>query len=213
MHFLKCNNCGHLNEVKSEYMVFCSKCKKKLGNNFSDWHRMHPEKSFEDFKHLVCISHEEIPVSNQPVKSKKPKGILYAIGSALIIAIFYAAGHFGGVKFAGLFKPGFDQAMMEIASDLNKSCPIMIDNATRFDNAVALPDKVFQYNYTIVSAVKDSINIEYLKNYIEPRILNTVKTQPEMKFLREHKTTFNYSYKDKDGVFLFMISVKPEQYE
>ncbi len=37
---------------------------------------------------------------------------------------------------------------MEIASEINKSCPMMIDKETQFDNALAMPGKVFQYNYT-----------------------------------------------------------------
>ena len=30
MHFLKCNNCGHLNEVKTEYLTFCNNFQKKI---------------------------------------------------------------------------------------------------------------------------------------------------------------------------------------
>jgi hypothetical protein len=103
--------------------------------------------------------------------------------------------------------------MMETASEINKSCPIMIDNATRLDNAVALPGNIFQYNYTLVNLIKDSVNINELKNYLEPTIINFVKSNPEMKSLRENKTTINYYYKDKTGLFLFTVSVKPIQYQ
>lgn len=89
----------------------------------------------------------------------------------------------------------------------------MLDNATRLDNSIALPNNTFQYNYTILNVIKDSLKIEDLKNYLEPRIVNTVKIEPQMKIIRDNKTTINYSYKDKAGVFLFTISVKPEQYE
>ena len=47
----------------------------------------------------------------------------------------------------------------------------------------------------------------------DPRIVNNVKTEPQMKIVRDNKTTINYSYKDKAGGLLFMISVKPQQYE
>jgi len=60
MHFLKCNNCGHLNEVKGEYLVFCQKCNKKLENNYSDWKTRNPDKSIEEYKRLVCITEDEI---------------------------------------------------------------------------------------------------------------------------------------------------------
>jgi len=60
---------------------------------------------------------------------------------------------------------------------------------------------------------KDSIMIDDLRNYLEPTIINFVKTNPDMKKMRDFKTTVNYYYKDKTGVYLFTISVKPEQYE
>lgn len=88
----------------------------------------------------------------------------------------------------------------------------MIDNATRLDNTLALPDNTFQYNYTL-TVVKDSLDVDALRNYVEPRIINTIKTEPQMKIIRDNKTTVNYSYKDVEGVTLFTISVKPDQYE
>jgi len=214
MHYLKCNNCGHLNELKTEYLVFCSSCDKKLENNFTNWQRRHPEKSLDDFKQLICVSEAEIPQKNQKTKSNYPKGLKYWIGFTFAFAIFYAIGQFGGEKIIAIFrKPAFEKAMVEFASEINKNCPIMIDNATRLDNSIALPKNTFQYNYTILTVVKDSVKIEDLKNSVEPRIINIVKTEPQMKIIRDNKTTVNYNYKDKFGVFLFMISVKPEQYE
>jgi hypothetical protein len=73
MHYLKCINCGELSEVKTEYMVFCSFCGKKLENNFSSWHLRNPEKSFEEFKQLICVSDIDIiknQASTKPVKKK-----------------------------------------------------------------------------------------------------------------------------------------------
>jgi len=213
MHYLKCNNCGHFNEVKTEYLVFCAKCNNKLDNSYYEWIKRNSDKSFEDYKQLICTT-EKTDLSKDLPKPKKLKGLKYWIVFAVTTAIFYAIGQFGGEKLVGLFrKPAFDKALMETASEINKSCPIMIDNATRLDNAIALPDNVFQYNYTLVNMTKDSININELKGYIEPTIINFVKTNPDMQTIRDNKVTVNYYYKDKVGVYLFTISVKPEQYE
>ena len=102
---------------------------------------------------------------------------------------------------------------MEIASELNKTCPLMVDSLTRLDNAVALPDRVFQYNYSLISGSKEYIDTEGLKAFLSPRIANDVKTNPGMKFVRDNKVTVNYSYKDLNGEFLFLITVKPEDYQ
>jgi len=213
MYFLKCSNCGHLNELKTEYLTFCKSCNKVLKDNFADWIKDNPDKTFEDFKQIICTT-EVTETANSKLKSRSPKGLKYWIGFIIAFAIFYAIGQLGGEKISGFFKkPAFNKALMEIASELNKTCPVMVDNATRLDNSIALPNNVFQYNYTLVTMLKDSININDLKNYLEPRIVKDVRTNPAMKYIRDNKVTVNYSYKDMAGANLFNISVKPEQYQ
>lgn len=217
MHYLKCNSCGHLNELKSEYMTFCTSCNKKLENNYSDWKIRNSDQSFDEFKQVMCTT-EAIEASKELPKTKNHKGLKFGITFVLVFAIafaiFYALGQIGGESLARLIqKTTFDKTLMVTASELNKSCPIMIDKATRLDNAIALPNNVFQYNYTLVDISKDSVNIDELRAYLEPNITNFVKTNPDMQTMRDNKVQVNYYYKDKSGVYLFIISVKPEQYE
>lgn len=213
MHYLICGKCGHYNEVKSEYLVFCSNCKKKLENNYSDWSNRNPDKTFEDFKEIICTT-ESPNHSNEKTKTKKVKGLKYWIGFTIGFAIFLVIGQLGGEKIAELLrKPAFDKALMATASEINKSCPIMVDNETRLDNTIALPEKVFQYNYTLISTVKDSIDIEVLKSYLEPILKNFVRTSPDMQTMRENKTSLNYYYKDMNGSHILTITIRPEDYK
>ena len=213
MHFLKCNHCGHLNEVKIETLIFCSQCNKKIDNNFPNWRISNPEKTFDDFKQLICISEDEVKKSSMKAKSRMPKGLKYWIPVVIVFAIFYAIGQWGGEKIKQVFiKPILNQAMVEYADELNKTCPFTVDEATQLDNVIVLPDNVFQYNYTL-AFMKDSVNTDELKNYLEPRILNNIKTQPEMKIIRDNQVTLNYNYRDRTGAHLLTISVKPEQYK
>lgn len=113
-----------------------------------------------------------------------------------------------------LFKaPSFDKEMMKVASEFNKSCPIMVDQITRCDNTAALPDKVFLFNYTIITMTKDSMDVEGLKKNLEPLIINSIKTNPAMKYLRDNQVTISSCYKDRNGVFLFEISVTLDKYK
>lgn len=213
MHYLECQNCGHFNELKTEYLTFCKKCNKVLKNNFADWKKANPEKSFEDFKQIICTT-GPVAHSNEKPDKKKSKGLKFWIGFTVTFAVFYAIGQLGGEKLVSLIKrPAFDKALMEIAGELNKTCPIMVDSLTRLDNAIALPDKVFQYNYSLISGSREYMDTEGLKTYLSPRIVNDVKTNPGMKFIRDNKVTVNYSYKDLNGEFLFLITVKPEDYQ
>ncbi len=108
--------------------------------------------------------------------------------------------------------PSFDNIMMQTASKINESCPIMVDQNTRLDNVIALSNNTFQYNYTLINFVKDSVDINTFENYMQPKILNNVKTNPDLKIYRDNKTTMAYYYKDKNGNFVDKISISEEQY-
>ncbi len=108
--------------------------------------------------------------------------------------------------------PTIDEAMMHAASEINKSCPIMVDQETRLDNAISLPDNIFQYNYTLINIVKDSIDLKTFEDYMQPMIINNVKTNPDLKICRENKVTMAYSYKDMKGEFITKISISPDKY-
>jgi hypothetical protein len=101
---------------------------------------------------------------------------------------------------------------MKTASELNKSCPIMIDKETRLDNAIALPKKVFQYSYTLINIDRNLIDTVQLKEILEPQITNTVSTHPDMKMFRDKKITLKYYYKDMEGNYLCAIVITPDKY-
>ena len=107
----------------------------------------------------------------------------------------------------------FDQAMMQAASELNKSCPMMVDADTQLDNAIALPDNKFQYTYTLVNYAIDELDLEQLKANIEPSIVNNVRTNPDLKAYRDNEVTMVYAYKDKNSEHLLKIEVTPELYK
>lgn len=128
------------------------------------------------------------------------------VGLAVGITVYFL------VKQLVFAPPSFDEAMMEAASTLNESCPVMVDQDTRLDNAVALPENVFQYNYTLVNLIKDSIDVKAFEDYMQPMILNTVKSNPDLKIYRDNKTTMAYHYKDMNGVFITKISITADLY-
>ena len=139
-------------------------------------------------------------------KNKRKKTIGIIVGMVAFGLAYF------GVQQIFFKAPTFDKAMMQAASELNKTCPIMVDQDTRLDNAVALPDNIFQYNYTLVNLDKSEVNLDTVKKYIEPGLINTVKTNPDLKLYRDNKVTMAYNYRDKSGVFVLKISVTPDLY-
>ena len=96
MYYLKCKHCNHLNEVKSEYLVVCGLCNRKLEDNYKDWKVKHPEKSFEDFQREVCLTEEQVKKGNmmKPTGKKGNKKGLIAgcIGGILVILMVAGVG-------------------------------------------------------------------------------------------------------------------------
>lgn len=132
------------------------------------------------------------------------------IGTVVGIITFGLA--YFGVQQVFFKEATFDKAMMEAASELNKTCPIMVDQHTRLDNAAALPNNIFQYNYTLINLNKSEVNIDTVKKYIEPGLINNVKTNPDLKVYRDNKVTMAYNYRDKNGIFVLKINVTPDLY-
>ncbi len=96
MNYLKCSKCGHLNEVKTQYITFCTACNKKLDNSFASWQVFNPEGSFDEYKQQVCLTEEMAKAVPPPVKKKLNKGKLAKLSMAgvLAIALLYAAGRY-----------------------------------------------------------------------------------------------------------------------
>lgn len=107
----------------------------------------------------------------------------------------------------------FDKQMLQITSELNKFCPIMVDAETQLDNVVALSKNTLQYNYTLLSAERASVDISVLENYMQPIILNIIKTNPDLKIFRDNDVIMAYNYRDKNGKHLFKLTFKPENYK
>ncbi len=186
MEKVKCPNCEAENLSNSKYCSRCGHAMPEVVNNKTAESNILPTK----------------------VSSDKKKKIIGAIvGVIAFYASYYALQHFF------FSPPSFDQVMIVAASELNKTCPIMVDQETRLDNAIALPENSFQYNYTLVNIENKEVNAEDLKKYIEPGIINLMKTSPDMSFYRDNKTTMIYNYRDKNGVFVLKLTVTPEMYQ
>lgn len=186
MENLKCTHCETENPVRNKYCFSCG---------------------YELPKIAVASSDSTIP----PPKRKNTDGRKKTLG-IIVGAIAFVLSYFV-VQQLFFSMPPLDRAMMEVASEINKTCPIMVDAETRLDNAISLPKNIFQYNYTLINVDKASVDTVEMREFLEPTIVNFVKTNPQMKFQRDHETTINYYYKDKEGNFLITISVTPEKYK
>lgn len=176
MHFLKCSNCGHFNEVKSEYLVFCSSCTKKLENNFSDWQKKNPGGSFDSYKRLICVSEEEI--NTIPVKVRtRPKSLKYWIAFTIVFAVFYAVGQFGGEAIVRIIKTY--RAAREMATQ-----EWTRQSYSQFGLSVETPFKMEKTELPVPDNLKQAIDIMDTYSYSMSQgfgvMINNVRYKPEI---------------------------------
>lgn len=174
MHYLKCNNCGHFNELQSEFLVFCSKCNKKLDNNFSNWKKWNPDKSFEDFKQQVCLSDSEIQhlsIGQKP-KSKKLK---YIIVTVLTIAFFYMVGKYGGEVVSGIIlseSTSEEILNQEWVKETYGSFGLSVETPSKMvEEVIPLDDEVLEY-------IDVMDNFDYSKGWGFKVLVSSIKYKP-----------------------------------
>lgn len=181
-----CDNCSSNNADNAKYCINCG----------------------YELPKPIITENTETPVAPAP-SGKRSKPALQIIGALVGILVMFSIQHFVRKSYI----PDIDDATMQIASEINKSCPLMVDSETRMDNITALPNHIFMYNYTLINYELGAFDTTEIKKQLEPLILNFVKTSPQMKQIRELKFTLLYHYKDKNGKYLFQITATPQQYE
>lgn len=130
----------------------------------------------------------------------------------LLVSLLHLQFSYYAVQQIFFAPPSLNKLMMNAASELNKACPVVVDQYTQLDNAVAMPNNTFQYNYTLIDLEESQVNIDTIEKYLVPEIINNIKTSPDMKLFRDNKVTLAYYYKDKNGVFVWKLIVTPDMY-
>lgn len=213
MYYVKCSYCGQDNEVKSEYLTFCQSCQRKLDQNFQDYSKRFPEKSFDEYLQENCTR----TIQNAEPKQEKSDISKY-IRIVLILAVsgLILIGIVGGIIYFNrnkIITPVMDNQLRASFKLINKSCPIMVGNGVRMDSIQDCPNLVLKYYFSLLNVESSSLNIQNFKDQMEPSIINTIKTNASLKTLRVLKMTFNYYFKDKNGNYFLTITVPPEKYQ
>ncbi|MDR0790480.1 MAG: zinc ribbon domain-containing protein [Bacteroidales bacterium] len=186
MDKVKCDKCGSDNFPNSKYCMSCG----------YEMPKREPEPEQEQY--IEVVRYPKIKLK------KSVRGVI--IGFVVMAIISY------GVQYY-LTSNSIDKQLGLIASEWNKNLPMMVDAATRLDNMMVLPQKTLQYTYTVSVLLEDiTIDTAELKKPIMENCINNARTNPDMDYMREHKVTMKYYYKDLQGRYIFSFYVKPEDY-
>ncbi len=151
---------------------------------------------------------ELIEIKTNKPKTNFTKKITFIFSFTLAFIVFYFITQF-------LFSSGnsIDKQLSSLAIEMNKNCPMMVDEITRMDGITALPNNHIEYNYTLINQLVSEVSVEQLENFLKPSIIHAIKISPEMIFYRNNKTTLVYNYKDKEGVEILKMRIGPDEYE
>lgn len=103
------------------------------------------------------------------------------------------------------------EAIQIACNEINKNCPVFLDEITRMDNAVALTNTI-QYNYTLMGIDYDDIDTEDWFS-LKQHILQNIRLSDEMAALRDNDVTFIYNYKDDYGEVMKKFTIYPSDYK
>lgn len=134
----KCTQCGGDNRITNRY---CSHC------------------GYE----LPKIEVQPVVEEVKPKQKVNWKALLMV---AIVVAISTLSVNFAPKLFSGMFS--LDKVMVSAASEINKTCPMFVDEITRLDNVQVLPNNIFQYNYTLVGVDVEQVDTIQMKLGIEP---------------------------------------------
>jgi len=100
----------------------------------------------------------------------------------------------------------------KIVDELNKRCPIQIDQTIRLDSCEAIPEKTIKYNYTFLFIDATRIDKEEFETQMFDYILYNTQINKDTSELREMNAMYLYSCKDEKGNLLGEIQIGPEDY-
>lgn len=137
--------------------------------------------------------------ASKTIQDKKRKvyiflGLIVILTSALVFKKFYNR------------ESPYGKQLHMLSEEINKGCPIQVDQKTRLDNTEIVGKNEFRYNYTLSNLEKGSFDEADLKQYLTGQILANIKESEGMRLFREQKTRLSYHYKDKNGQPLFELN-------
>ena len=152
-------------------------------------------------------------VKKQEIKPEAKKSDIKMRIIFLIAGILVSGAACIGTRKLMPEKPTVEKQLFVLTNEVNKNCPVMIDNGTRFDNVILMPGNVFQYRYTLINAERGNIDAEALKKYVLPNVIQNIRSSADLKYQRDNKITFSYYYRDGHGDYILDFPVTAAQYE
>jgi hypothetical protein len=95
-----------------------------------------------------------------------------------------------------------NQHLSEVAKEMNKKCPMPVDDNTRMDSASVYNSFMITYHYTVHNVINKEVNLKTFKASMENAMTLKYKSDPRLAVYRDNNIAIAYDYKDMAGGFL-----------
>ena len=129
------------------------------------------------------------------------------IGALFGSLIGGAAGH--AVGKASSQRMTIDEAIVKLASEMNKQLPMTIDRDTRLDNISPGVGRQFTYNYTFVNSRSQDFDRSGWYKEASPVLRKRICTNADMDVFFKNGVSVSYSYQGKDGGHVGKVTISP----
>ncbi len=106
-----------------------------------------------------------------------------------------------------------DDKAIEIVKKFNSKCPLIVDSETRVDGIEIKKPNTIVYKYTLVNLLVESVDTSAFSKALRPGIISTLKTNSDLKDLKDNNAIFEYSYKDKKNRLIYLFKVTSKDYK
>lgn len=105
-----------------------------------------------------------------------------------------------------------EKMLLEMANNLNKQLPMIVNEYKRLDSSVSGPGLRYTYYFTMIKDTSKSVSRNDIADYIQQET-KAVKSQfcsnPKTLIFPKNGITAGYSYRLSDGVYMGEFEVKP----
>lgn len=106
-----------------------------------------------------------------------------------------------------------NKRLNEMALNLNESAPVMLDQYTRFEEAIVSSKNVFIYRYTVLNTSKPDSLIDGVEQLLKDNIKAEFATNPELSVFKENNVVIEYVYNDINDETIRILRIDPEDYK
>lgn len=106
-----------------------------------------------------------------------------------------------------------NKKLTEMATELNASAPVMLDQHTRFDKAEVTKENVFRYYYSVLNTDDPAGLVESSLNNLKDNMREAFTTNPDLRIFKENDVIVEYLYKDENNRDIKTITITPKDYK